>query len=99
MEEYTRPLLVESDALSAESQELNLDGVSAGNLSGQYIRLTVLLAGVLFLVGIGSTFTMVTLRYGLIGLGLVIMILATVYMVNLPQPDFNLGVPTQLVGR
>jgi hypothetical protein len=42
---------------------------------------------------------MVTLRYGLIGLGLVIMILATVYMVNLPQPDFNLGVPTQLVGR
>jgi hypothetical protein len=73
--------------------------VSAGNLSDQYIRLTVLLAGVLFLVGIGSTFTMVTLRYGLIGLGLVIMILATVYMVNLPQPDFNLGVPTQLVGR
>ncbi len=97
MEEYTRPLLAESDTLAAASHALNLDGVSAGNLSDQYIRLTVLLAGVLFLVGIGSTFTMVSLRYGLIGLGLLILILAIVYMVNLPQPDFNLGVPTQLV--
>ena len=99
MEEYTRPLLAESDTLAAESQELNRDGISAGILSDQYIKLTVLLAGVLFLVGIGSTFTMVSLRYGLIGLGLLILILATVYMVNLPQPTFNLGVPTQLVSR
>ena len=80
-----------------DMQELNRDGISAGILSDQYIKLTVLLAGVLFLVGIGSTFTMVSLRYGLIGLGLLILILAIVYMVNLPQPDFNLGVPTQLV--
>ncbi|MCX6423417.1 MAG: hypothetical protein NTV96_02330 [Actinobacteria bacterium] len=97
MAEYKRPLLDDSNKLRAEADTYDSDGVVAGNLSDQYIRLTVLLAGVLFLVGIGSTFTMVSLRYGLIGLGLLILILAIVYMVNLPQPDFNLGVPTQLV--
>ena len=99
MAEYKRPLLDDSNKLRAEADTDSRDGIFAGNLSDQYIRLTVLLAGVLFLVGIGSTFTMVSLRYGLIGLGLVILILATVYMVNLPQPTFNLGVPTQLVSR
>lgn len=99
MAEYQRPLLGESEVLRVKADTYSRDGIFAGNLSDQYIRLTVLLAGVLFLVGIGSTFTMVSLRYGLIGLGLVILILATVYMVNLPQPTFNLGVPTQLVSR
>lgn len=97
MAEYKRPLLEESEVLMVKADTYYSEGVFAGNLSDQYIRLTVLLAGVLFLVGIGSTFTMVSLRYGLIGLGLAILILATVYMVNLPQPDFNLGVPTQLM--
>ena len=97
MAEYQRPLLDDSNKLRAEADSYDSDGIFAGNLSDQYIRLTVLLAGVLFLVGIGSTFTMVSLRYGLIGLGLVLMILATVYLVHLPQPTFNLGVPTQLV--
>ena len=97
MAEYKRPLLAESEVLTVQADTYYSDGVFAGNLSDQYIRLTVLLAGVLFLVGIGSTFTMVSLRYGLIGLGLILLILATVYMVHLPQPTFNLGVPTQLV--
>jgi len=99
MTDYKRPLIEESDVLRLKADTYYSDGVFAGNLSDQYIRLTVLLAGVLFLVGIGSTFTMVSLRYGLIGLGLVLMILATVYLVHLPQPTFNLGVPTQLVNH
>ena len=99
MAEYTKPLLDEGNALSIKAEASHIEGVKLGILSDKYIRLTVLLAGVLFLVGIGSTFTMVSLRYGLISLGLVLLILATVYLVKLPQPDFNLGVPTEIVSE
>ena len=96
MPEYVRPLIDESNAFKIKSETSYIEGIKLGILSDQYIRLTVLLAGVLFLVGIGSTFTMVSLRYGLIGIGLVLLILATIYLVNLPQPDFNLGAPTEI---
>lgn len=99
MAEYAKPLLEESNTLKIKAEASHLEGVERGILSDQYIRLTVLLAGVLFLVGIGSTFTMVSLRYGLIGLGIVLLIFATVYLVNLPQPDFNLGAPTELASE
>lgn len=95
MSEYQRPHVDESIALRMKADAYDRDGIASGSLSDQYIRLTVLLAGVLFLVGIGSTFTMVSLRYGLIGVGLILMVLATVNLVQLPQPNFNLGVPDQ----
>ena len=99
MAEYTRPLIDESNVLKAKAEASHLEGVELGIMSDKYIRLTVLLAGVLFLVGIGSTFTMVSLRYGLIGLGLVLMVLATIYLVNLPRPDVMLGVPAEIVSE
>lgn len=97
MAEYQRPLLEESKALQIKASESADEGVVQGILSDKYIRLTVLLAGVLFIIGIGSTFSMVSLRYGLISVGLVLMVVAAINLIGLPQPDFNLGVPTNAV--
>jgi hypothetical protein len=97
MPEYERPLLEESNALQIKASASADEGVAKGILSDKYIRLTVLLAGVLFLVGIGSTFSMVSLRYGLISVGLVLLVIAVINLVGLPQPDFNLGASTESV--
>ena len=47
-------------------------------------KITVFLAAVLFLVGIGSTFKLHTVRYTLIGVGSVLLILATVLILQQP---------------
>jgi NADH:ubiquinone oxidoreductase subunit K len=49
-----------------------------------YIRITVFLAAVLFLVGIGSTFKLHTIRYALISIGSVLLVLAMVMIVQQP---------------
>ena len=63
-------------------------GVGAGDHSGvvgdDYIRITVFLAAVLFLVGIGSTFKLHTIRYALITIGSLLLILATVLILQQP---------------
>ena len=55
-------------------------------MGDNYIRITVFLAAVLFLVGIASTFRLLNVRYALIAVGAVLLILATVLIVR--QPGF-----------
>jgi hypothetical protein len=50
----------------------------------EYVRITVFLAAVLFLVGIGSTFRLPTVRYVLIVVGAVLLILATALILTQP---------------
>ena len=50
--------------------------MAAGVVGDDYIRITVFLAAVLFLVGIGSTFKLHTIRYALISIGSLLLILA-----------------------
>jgi hypothetical protein len=61
-------------------------GEDAGAHEDQYIRVTVVLAGVLFLVGIGSTFTIAGLRWSLLGLGTALLLAALVLIAFLPAP-------------
>jgi hypothetical protein len=61
-------------------------GEDAGAHEDQYIRVTVVLAGVLFLVGIGSTFTIAALRWALLGLGTALLLSALVLIAFLPSP-------------
>ena len=89
MPEYERPLLRSAESLRLKADRLNEEGIRLGALGDQYIRLTVFLAGVLFLIGIGSTFTVVPVRYTLIGVGLVLLGIALVILFNLPQPSFD----------
>lgn len=99
MAEYEKPLLQEAQVLQSKATASAAEGVEKGILSDKYIRLTVLLAGVLFLVGIGSTFSMVSLRYGLISVGLALLILAVINLAGMPQPDFYLGASTDNAGN
>ena len=57
------------------------DGASAG-----YVRVTVFLASVLFLVGISTHFPSRGVRYALIGLSAAVLVVALVQLAQLPRP-------------
>ena len=65
-------------------------GSEAGSTSDEYVRDTVFLATVLFLVGISSHFPVRQARYGLIGVGALILVFAVVQLLGLPGPPGGL---------
>ena len=73
-----------AEALDREAVEASAAGNHAGLVGDNYVRITVFLAAVLFLVGIGSTFKLHTIRYALIAIGSVLLILATVLILRQP---------------
>lgn len=87
MPEYRVPAAVgQSRTLNAEADHLYAEGQHAAETGDDYVRTTVVLASVLFLVGISSHFPLRGVRLGLIGLGGVLLILATVQILILPPP-------------
>jgi hypothetical protein len=84
MPQYKLADQAKADALDREAEEAAAAGNHAGLVSDDYIRITVFLAAVLFLVGIGSTFKLHTVRYVLICVGAVLLILATVLITRQP---------------
>jgi hypothetical protein len=50
------------------------------------VCLTVFLAAVLFLVGIGSRFPLLPARYGLIGVAAVLLVISVAQLLSLPGP-------------
>jgi hypothetical protein len=69
-------------AATAKFEAGNRDGLVADN----YVRITVFLAAVLFLVGIGSSFKLNGVRYGLIAVGSVLLIFSVVLILQQPGP-------------
>jgi hypothetical protein len=61
-------------------------GESAAGTGDKYVRLTVFLAAVLFLVGIGSRFPVRSARYGLIGVAALLLVVSMVQLLSLPGP-------------
>lgn len=61
-------------------------GSAAGATGDKYVRDTVFLATVLFLVGISGHFPLRQARYGLIGVGTLILVFAVVQLLGLPGP-------------
>jgi hypothetical protein len=59
-------------------------GNNAGLVSDNYVRITVFLAAVLFLVGIGSSFQLTGVRYALIAFGSVLLVISIVLIVQQP---------------
>jgi hypothetical protein len=84
MPEYKLAEQAKADALDREAAVTSAAGNHAGEVGDDYIRITVFLAAVLFLVGIGSTFKLHTIRYALIGIGSLLLILATVLLLRQP---------------
>lgn len=84
MPQYKLPEQAQADALDAQSTAKLQAGAHAGVVGDDYVRITVFLAAVLFLVGIGSSFKLHGVRYALIGFGTVLLILSIVLIVQQP---------------
>ena len=84
MPQYKLPQQAKANALDAAATAKFNEGNHAGVISDNYIRITVFLAAVLFLVGIGSTFKLHHIRYALVTFGLALLVLAVVLILHEP---------------
>jgi hypothetical protein len=72
--------------LDKSADEHAAEGERAGIVGDRYVRITVVLAGVLFLIGIGSTFSIASIRYALLGFGGLLLIAAVILISRQPGP-------------
>ncbi len=86
MPQYVIPQQAQATAYDAQADAAFAKGSDAGSTSDNYIRDTVFLATVLFLVGISSHFSLVQARLGLIGLGGALLVFAVIQLLGLPAP-------------
>ena len=86
MPQYHQPELVQANLLDARADSHYALGETAGGNSDGYVRTTVYLATVLFLVGISGHFRVRAARLGLIGVGGVILVFASVLLILAPKP-------------
>jgi len=86
MPQYVIPQEQTSKVYDAEADAEFTRGSQAGATSDKYVRDTVYLATVLFLVGISGHFPVRQGRYGLIGMGGLFLVFALVQLLNLPGP-------------
>jgi hypothetical protein len=84
MPQYKLADQAKADALDREAEAAAAAGNHAAVVGDDYVRITVFLAAVLFLVGIGSTFKLPTVRYVLIVVGAMLLLLATVLILLQP---------------
>ncbi len=86
MPEYRQPEREEGLRLDASADASTRAGDQAGEVSDSYVRITVLLASVLFLVGIGTTFRLKQVRYGLATVGVFLLAFALILIAQQPPP-------------
>jgi hypothetical protein len=86
MPQYVIPQEATSKAHDARADAAFAMGEKAGSTSDKYIRDTVFLATVLFLVGISGHFRIRQARYGLIGVGALLLVFSVIQLLGLPQP-------------
>ncbi len=84
MPQYKLPAQAQATTLDNEATAKFNAGNQAGLVGDDYVRITVFLAAVLFLVGIGSSFKLNGVRYGLITFGAVLLIFSTVLILQQP---------------
>lgn len=86
MPQYVIPQEVAAVADDAQADASFARGSEAGATGDKYVRDTVFLATVLFLVGISGHFPLRGARYALIGVGALILVFAVVQLLGLPGP-------------
>jgi len=84
MPQYKLPQQAKANALDAAATVKFNSGNQAGSIADNYVRITVFLAAVLFLVGIGSSFKLHGVRYALIALGSVLLTVSLVLILHQP---------------
>jgi len=86
MPQFKPPGAALAHALDARADAYYTQGQKAAQTGDHYIRVTVILASVLFLVGISTQFPMLRLRYGLIAVGVLLLVFAGQQLLSLPGP-------------
>jgi hypothetical protein len=84
MPQYKLVSQARATALDAAADAKFRVGSHDGLVGDDYVRITVFLAAVLFLVGIGSSFKLNGVRYALIAFGSVLLILSVVLILRQP---------------
>jgi hypothetical protein len=84
MPQYQLPQQTQADTLDAESVAKFTAGNDAGLTGDNYVRITVFLAAVLFIVGIGSSFKLHGIRYALVAFGSVLLVFSIVLILQQP---------------
>jgi hypothetical protein len=100
MPQYRLPQQAKANALDREASVKYAAGTQAGSTADDYIRITVFLAAVLFLVGIGSTFKLHGVRYALIAFGSALLIVSVILLAQQPGlPHLSASDARAPVGR
>jgi hypothetical protein len=86
MPQYKQPELARSNALDKKADIYYALGEQAGGNADSYVRTTVYLATVLFLVGISGHFKVRAARIGLISIAGVILVFSSVSLILAPKP-------------
>jgi hypothetical protein len=84
MPQYKLPAQAQANALDNAATAKFNSGNNAALVSDNFVRITVFLAAVLFLVGIGSSFKLHGVRYALIAFGSVLLIFSIVLILQQP---------------
>ena len=84
MPQYKLPAQAQANKLDSEAAARFQEGNHAGLIGDDYVRITVFLAAVLFLVGIGSSFKLHGVRYALVTFGSVLLLLSIVLILRQP---------------
>jgi hypothetical protein len=86
MPQYHPTGAVTAKVLDARADAYYAGGQHAAITGDKYIRVTVILASVLFLVGISSHFPLIGIRIGLVTVGAALLVFAAVEILQLPRP-------------
>jgi hypothetical protein len=86
MPNYIIPEAAAAKAADQRADTLFTEGADAGETADKYVRDTVFLATVLFLVGISGHFRLRQARFGLIGVGGLLLIFSVIQLLGLPAP-------------
>ena len=86
MPQYEQPELRTAQALDTQADRAFDEGESAGTTADDYVRTTVFLAIVLFVVGISAHVPLRVGRYVLVALGTALLAVSAVLVAGLPGP-------------
>ena len=85
MPEYKNARLDRTERLDQEARAAFAEGTEARETAEKYVRITVVLATVLFLIALAQRFKMRKVRFGLLLVGASIMVYALVMMATYPR--------------
>ena len=86
MPQYVIPQETQATKLDAQADEEFTKGSAAGGTADKYVRDTVFLATVLFLIGISGHVKLRQARYGLVVIGVILLVFSVIQLAGLPAP-------------